>query len=245
MASITHPATSPQSDQPIEPAVAADLTMSVQRIADEINSEHALAQEEFLKHAIRCGELLLEQKQRVAYGTFGKWIEANCEFSVSTANNYMKVAKNPSALGKSGAIRRLYPSGFMDATKKTISKEKMAPTTDIPIPAAPRKASIGSTTGTPKLISPKERETATDAEIVTNSADSLKMPEAPIEVALKVLKAAVMAGQMSPVCVLRLSAARARVTKLRHNMEYAERQLAGAEREVLEAYREMNQGARE
>ena len=245
MASITHPATSPQSDQPIEPAVAADLTTSVQRIADEINSEHALAQEEFLKHAVRCGELLLEQKQRVGYGNFGKWIEANCEFSVATANNYMKVAKNPSALGKSGAIRRLYPSGFMDATKKTISKEKMAPTTDIPIPAAPRKASIGSTTGTPKLISQRERETATDAEIVTNSAGAVEMPEVTIEVAVNAIKAAAKAGQMSRECILRLFSARATVTRSRHNMEWAERKLAGAERKVLAAYQQMKQGARE
>ena len=239
----------PSADAPAQPllegAGAADLTTSVQRIADEINSEHALAQEEFLKHAIRCGELLLEQKKLVGHGNFGKWIETNCEFSVATANNYMKVAKNPSALGKSGAIRRLYPSGFMDATKKTISKEKMASTTDIPIPAAPRKASIGSTTGTPKLISQKERETATDAEIVTNSAGAMEMPEVTIEVAVNAIKAAVKAGQMSPECVLRLSYARATATRSRQNMEWAERKLAGAEREVLAAYQQMKQGARE
>ena len=226
-------------------AVTADTTAGVQRIAGAINAEHALAQEEFLKHAIRCGELLLEQKQRVAYGTFGKWIEANCEFSVSTANNYMKVAKNPSALGKSGAIRRLYPSGFMDATKKTISKEKMAPTTDIPIPAAPRKASIGSTTGTPKLISQKERETATDAEIVTNSADSLKMPEVTIEVALNAIQTAVRAREMSfPACVAGLRAARGNVTLLRHKLTQAEQKLAETEGKVIETYQQMKQGAR-
>jgi len=98
--------------------ITADMTAGAQRFADEINEQHRLSLESFTEHAIRCGELLLEQKQRVGYGSFGKWIESNCEFSVSTANNYMKLAKTPNAQGKSGAIRRLYPSGFADAAKK-------------------------------------------------------------------------------------------------------------------------------
>ncbi|MDA8350169.1 MAG: DUF3102 domain-containing protein [Pseudomonadota bacterium] len=95
--------------------VTADMTVGVHRFADEINEQHRLARESFTEHAIRCGKLLFEQKRRVGYGKFGKWIETNCEFSVSTANNYMRMAKNPNALGKSGAIRRLYPSGFTNA----------------------------------------------------------------------------------------------------------------------------------
>ena len=110
-----------QPDVPV--TVVADMTAGAKQIADEINEQHHLARDKFAEHAIECGRLLLAQKQRVGYGNFVKWIEANCEFSVATANNYMKVAKNPSALGKSGAIRRLYPSGFADAPKK-ISVEK-------------------------------------------------------------------------------------------------------------------------
>ena len=223
----------------LEGAVTAHTTADVQRIAGAINAEHALAQEEFLKHAIRCGELLLEQKQRVGYGNFGKWIEAHCEFSVASANNYMKVAKNPNALGKSGAIRRLYPSGFMDATKKTTSKEKTVAAVDVKtITETVRKASIGSTTATARLISQKERETATDAEIVTNRVGALEMPEVTIDVAVNVIKAAVKAGQMAPECILRLVSARATATRSRHNMEWAERKLAGAEQQVMKAYRE-------
>lgn len=108
-----------------EHSVTADMTVGAQRIADAINQEHRLARAKFAEHAMECGRLLLAQKERVGYGNFIKWIEANCEFSTATANNYMKVAKNPSALGKSGAIRRLYPSGFADAPKK-ISAEKPA-----------------------------------------------------------------------------------------------------------------------
>ena len=227
-------------------AVTPDRTAGVQRIADEINSAHRLAWKSFTEHAVRCGELLLEQKQRVGYGNFGKWIEANCEFSVASANNYMKAAKNPSALGKSGAIRRLYPSGFMDATKKTTSKEKTVAAVDVKtITETVRKASIGSTSGTTMLISEKERETATDAEIVTNSADSLKMPEVTIEVAVNAITTAVKAKQMSfPVCLAGLRAARGNVTLLRHKLTQAEQKLAETEGKVIETYQQMKQGAR-
>ena len=118
-------------------------------------------------------------------------------------------------------------------------------TADIKITAAPRSASIGSTSGTPKLISQKERETATDAEVVTNRVGALEMPEVTIDVAVNVIKAAVKAGQMAPECILRLVSARATATRSRQNMEWAERKLAGAEREVLAAYQQMKQGARE
>lgn len=114
--------------QPETPVtVVADMTVGAKRIADEINEQHWLARDKFAEHAVECGRLLLAQKLRVGHGNFGKWIEANCEFSVATANNYMKVAKNPSALGKSGALRRLYLSGCADAPKK-ISAEKPAKT---------------------------------------------------------------------------------------------------------------------
>lgn len=107
---------------PSEP-VTADMTAGAKRIAEQINEQHWLARDKFAEHAVECGRLLLAQKERVGYGNFGKWIEANCDFSVATANNYMRVAKNPSALGKSGAIRRLYPSGFADAPKKISSSK--------------------------------------------------------------------------------------------------------------------------
>lgn len=121
--------------------VIADTTAGAQRFADEINEQHRLARESFTEHAVRCGKLLLEQKQRVGYGNFGKWIEANCEFSVATANNYMKVAKSPNSLGKLSAIRRLYPSGFTDAPKKPSAEKapevKTPSTTSGPGTAAP------------------------------------------------------------------------------------------------------------
>ena len=80
--------------------------------AKDINEQHRLARqsaETAVEHAIRCGELLIAQKAGAAHGTFGRWIESNCEFSQATANNYMKAAQNPNALGNS--LRSLYRSG--------------------------------------------------------------------------------------------------------------------------------------
>ncbi len=81
-------------------------------IEARINEEHRLAcscAATAMQHAIRCGELLTAKKACVQHGEFGAWIAKNCEFSQATANNYMRAAKNPNALGNS--IRHLYASG--------------------------------------------------------------------------------------------------------------------------------------
>jgi len=80
--------------------------------ADDINREHQLARRhanDAIKHAIRCGELLIQKKAELPHGTFTSWIVANCKFKQATANNYMRAAQNPNALGNS--IRHLFPSG--------------------------------------------------------------------------------------------------------------------------------------
>jgi hypothetical protein len=87
--------------------------------ASEINAEHQLAVESAsgaIKHAIKCGELLTEQKSRLKHGEFGPWIAKHCKFSQATANNYMKAAQNPNAVGNS--VRHLYESGRQPKQKK-------------------------------------------------------------------------------------------------------------------------------
>jgi Protein of unknown function (DUF3102) len=87
-------------------------TLPTLPIEAQINEEHRLARSaasSAVQHAIHCGELLAEQKMKVGHGQFGYWIKIHCEFSQATANNYMRAAKNPNALGIS--IRHLFPSG--------------------------------------------------------------------------------------------------------------------------------------
>jgi hypothetical protein len=97
-----------------EPRPATPLTPPERGgLAASINDAHRLAQgsaKDAIKHAVQCGELLLQQKKLVKHGEFMSWVEKNCEFSQATANNYMKAAQNPNALGIS-SVRHLFPSG--------------------------------------------------------------------------------------------------------------------------------------
>jgi hypothetical protein len=54
------------------------------------------------------------------HGDFGPWIEKHLEFSQATANNYMKVAKNPNAV--SNSLRHLYPSGRLSKQQERIKE---------------------------------------------------------------------------------------------------------------------------
>jgi len=80
----------------------------------EINAEHYLAQQrakEAIKHAVRCGELLLEQKRKLAHGQFMMWVEENCEFKYPTAARYMKAAEQSSTGVEISTLSALFDSG--------------------------------------------------------------------------------------------------------------------------------------
>lgn len=79
--------------------VATDTVITVTNntttdtIAEKINEEHRLARrgaETAVQHAVRCGLLLIEQKNVMKHGAFQAWIEKNCEFSYRSAALYMK-----------------------------------------------------------------------------------------------------------------------------------------------------------
>jgi Protein of unknown function (DUF3102) len=66
-------------------------------LAREINTEHGYVEthkHNTIKHAIRCGELLLEMKQRVGHGNWLAWVDEHFEASERTARNYMEIAKS-------------------------------------------------------------------------------------------------------------------------------------------------------
>jgi hypothetical protein len=83
------------SDDPERPMTDAALTND--DLAREINTEHGHVEtykRNTIKHAIRCGELLLEMKQRVGHGNWLAWVEEHFEASERTARNYMEIAKS-------------------------------------------------------------------------------------------------------------------------------------------------------
>ncbi len=74
-----------------------DLVRTDDELAREINTEHSHVETHkhtTIQHAIRCGELLLEMKQRVGHGNWLAWVEEHFEASERTARNYMEIAKS-------------------------------------------------------------------------------------------------------------------------------------------------------
>lgn len=60
-------------------------------IAAEINFIKRRTQETAFSAAVEIGRLLCEAKVGVPYGDWGKWLEENVDYSVSNANNLMKL----------------------------------------------------------------------------------------------------------------------------------------------------------
>src|SRR5690349_8447623 len=72
---------------------------------------------EAVEHAIRCGALLDEAKERVPQGRWLEWLAEDFEPTVRTAQLYMRLAKRPdcairiSHLGFAGVCRELFGTG--------------------------------------------------------------------------------------------------------------------------------------
>ena len=69
-------------------AAAASLAPSI--IAEHREAEHDMRSA--VRHAIRCGELLIEAKAGLKHGEWEAWIEANLRFKASTVRGYMRLA---------------------------------------------------------------------------------------------------------------------------------------------------------
>jgi hypothetical protein len=126
---------------PVENGGATTAAVIPLRVIQEINETHQLVRssaENVVKYAIKCGELLLEQKKCLQHGEFGKWIATNCVFSQATANIYMKAAGNPNALGNS--LRHLFPSGRPGATRQATPNAAASADDPVKVVATPKTA---------------------------------------------------------------------------------------------------------
>ena len=88
-------------------------TRSATAIAVCINEAYRMAQtcaEDAIKHAIRCGELLVAQRSQLAHGEFQKWAAESCEFA-STATLYMRAAKQTANGFAVSSLGGLFASG--------------------------------------------------------------------------------------------------------------------------------------
>lgn len=64
---------------------------SQELIASEINSIKHQTRQMVLYNSIEIGKRLVEAKEVVAHGEWGKWLENSVDYSQSTANNLMKI----------------------------------------------------------------------------------------------------------------------------------------------------------
>ena len=69
----------------------SDIVRTPDTIAGEINFIKRQTAVTCLNAAIEIGKLLVEAKSAVEYGKWGEWLEANVDYSTSTANNLMKL----------------------------------------------------------------------------------------------------------------------------------------------------------
>jgi hypothetical protein len=70
-------------------------------LAQEINEEHHAFRRGFkatYRSALRAGDLLTEAKAEAGHGNWTAWVEENCEFSMRTAQVYMRIANNRGAV---------------------------------------------------------------------------------------------------------------------------------------------------
>ncbi|HSS63925.1 MAG TPA: DUF3102 domain-containing protein [Gammaproteobacteria bacterium] len=71
-------------------------TRALRRLAADISAEHDAARaaaEKAAGHAIRCGELLLQAKEKVPHGQWLKWVDENCGLGTRMIQAYMRLAK--------------------------------------------------------------------------------------------------------------------------------------------------------
>jgi hypothetical protein len=150
--------------------------------------------------------------------TWKEYVEKNFTFSLATADNYARIGRgDPTVLTPLGAVRHLHQSGRPGhkAAKKVISKEEMATATEA------ETVPVGLMSGAP-----------------TTRAQPAESARASVELAVKLIKAAVLARKIrSPRCVEELSSLRARATRLRNELARIEQELHAAERQVMAAYK--------
>jgi hypothetical protein len=197
-------------------------------IADRINEQYRLAEQSkatAVQHAIRCGQLLLEQQDALNHGEFMPWVKKDCKFEYSTAARYMKAARQISTGVEISSLSALFPSGRAASIKTAKNKKVM------------------------KALEVIEHDDADDdvRDVERVAEDSQKVTELPqpsdpiqadqhqslaIDEALQVLRRAVMNDtgmREQSLLVSKVGIAQGNVTKLRNKLQAAEKILANAE----------------
>jgi hypothetical protein len=137
---------------------SSDPVRSDDDLVREINAEHGHVEtykHNTIQHAIRCGELLLEMKQRVGHGNWLAWVQEHFEASERTARNYMEIAKSAAVADlhddttMRSALRALASRPQPKEPKKEQASE-MAANSHVPIEDDTRRIADGETVDAPR-----------------------------------------------------------------------------------------------
>jgi hypothetical protein len=80
--------------------VIPDESVEIYDVVEEINHEHELFIDSMrggIEHAVRIGDLLNKQKEKVPHGEWEIWVQMNCSFGVKQSVRYMKIASKASS----------------------------------------------------------------------------------------------------------------------------------------------------
>lgn len=97
--------------------IARPLKVLVPLIKDELGA----ADEAGLEHYRRAGEMLVEAKDQVAYGSWARWLTKNFELSQNTARRYMRFARLDTSTNVGGS------SGYVRATGEKRARSAWKP----------------------------------------------------------------------------------------------------------------------
>lgn len=89
---------------------------NINELKDRVKHHHekiTIKSSSLLKHAYKCGKLLLEIKKRLGHGEWQPWLKKNFNDSYPTLSVYMRVAKN----WKKPIIQQSLQNGLLTSIK--------------------------------------------------------------------------------------------------------------------------------
>ena len=142
------------------------MAPTLRELARDINREHGLVETHVanaMQHAITCGQILHDAKEKAGHGNWLVWLAENFNASVDTAENYMRLASN------SERVRNL----SMREGLRVLAPPK--PREDKPAPPDP--SSLGGRLLTAVDTPAPRPEPIVDAEVVEEPPPALDQTE--------------------------------------------------------------------
>ena len=100
-----------------------DIVSEAETVPQVINALHRRARqraESAVDDAVKIGDILKDVKSNLKHGEWQSWIDENCEFSLRTAQLYMKASTAKTQQLRFSSLRQLYsPEGEADTEESS------------------------------------------------------------------------------------------------------------------------------